>query len=333
MPTGKKPAALAKKDGADATSDEAAIPLQISPDKIRKNPKNPRLSFPQPTIERLAESIEEVGVLVPVTVYKDEPQGGTEYVLLDGERRWRAAKQINLPSIPAWVIPKPDDAENALRMFNIHMLREDWSEIATAWALEAVMKETGITDDKELKHVTGLTIDRIRNIKRVLAFPEKWQQAVEEERVPFNLLVELDKAVLSRADEVKSTLHVDVTREKLRDVFLQKYEKGVFDDVVDLRKVGALVETAQQEGKVGERARRAFKRLVTDAGTSIDDAYEEGAAASVGIGRIIRDLDALPGRIDDLMASKLHDDALGQLTRALVNLRKELDRLLAGLKK
>src|SRR5688572_25692788 len=115
----------------------------IPPDRIAANPENPRMFFHDDTIERLAESISQEGMLVPLTVYEHH-KGKTTHVLLDGERRWRAAKLINLPSVPAWVIPKPTGFENAVRMFNIHMLREEWDELAIAWALEDLMNETGV---------------------------------------------------------------------------------------------------------------------------------------------------------------------------------------------
>src|SRR6266404_2669714 len=228
---------------ADSSLEQAPElkPVLIKPDRIRANPRNPRRKFPQASLERLAASIAEIGVLVPVTVYRD-PLKDSEYVLLDGERRWRSCQLINLSRIPAWVIAKPSGADNAVRMFNIHMLRDDWDEMATAWALEQIMDETGKDEDKELQRMTGLSPDRIANMKRVLAFPREYQEAVHDDRIPYNLLVELDKAVLSRARAEADAKNHKTKRvlgqpeRKLRDIFLKKYEQGVFQDVVDLRK-------------------------------------------------------------------------------------------------
>ncbi|MGH9543670.1 MAG: ParB/RepB/Spo0J family partition protein [Terriglobales bacterium] len=61
-------------------------PLQeLSPDRIRQNPDNPRLIFQEEEMNELLESIREVGIRVPVSVYSD----GTKYTLLDGERRYQ----------------------------------------------------------------------------------------------------------------------------------------------------------------------------------------------------------------------------------------------------
>lgn len=305
----------------------AAEPLEIPPSNIRRNPRNPRIEFPQSRIELLAESIEEQGVLVPVTVYRD-PDEDTEYVLLDGERRWIAAKLINAPTIPAWVIAKPSGVDNVLRMFNIHMLRDEWGEMATALALKVIMEEKGVTSDQELRRMTGLSLDRIRNMKRVLAFPQEWQDRVLRDEVPFNLLVELDKAVLSKARDTSKAKVLEEPVEALRDLFLNKYLEGVFDDVVDLRKVGTLIDTAQQEGKVGERAKKALRQLVQEPGATISNAYQVGAAASVEISNVLRDLDQLPERLVDLASSPLDDEERARLREALRTLQKALTQII-----
>ncbi len=103
----------------------------ISPDKIRKNPDNPRLIFRETEMNELLESIGEVGIKVPISVYLD----GARYTLLDGERRWRCAKKLNLRSVPAIVQPKPTHLENLLMMFNIHNVRVDWDPMPMALKL------------------------------------------------------------------------------------------------------------------------------------------------------------------------------------------------------
>jgi ParB-like chromosome segregation protein Spo0J len=252
-------------------------------------------------------------------------------VLLDGERRLRAAKQINRETIPALVVPRPSSKDNAVRMFNIHMLREDWREIETAWALEEIMKETGIREDRDLQHLTGLSVDRIRNMKRVLDFPKSWQQRVEREELPYQLLVELDKNVLSRrrqelAQDSDPVLELSVP--ELRDVFLKKYVEGVETDVVDLRRVGTLLDTARSDGKVALRARSALQSLVANPDATIEEAYEIGAASSVELSKVMRDVSALPGRLGDLLSSRLDSEQRREVTRALRELQRQLNQLL-----
>jgi ParB/RepB/Spo0J family partition protein len=303
---------------------------EVPVDKIRPNPRNPRQTFDPRTIERLSTSIEEIGLQVPVTVYPDPANLGG-YILLDGERRFRATKQINRPLIPALVVKAPQASDNAVRMFNIHMLREDWREIETTWALEQIMEETGKQADRDLQKLTGLSLDRIRNMKRVLSFPRAMQEKVARGELRFQMLVELDKSVLSRrrqeqkAGQGEPVLPLSVP--ELRDVFLKKFTDGPESDIVDLRRVGTLFDTAKKGGKVAQRARTALQSLISEPQITIQEAYEVGAASSVELGRILRDIAALPSRLEDLIEGGLDEDQ----RREVLSTVMELSQKLAGI--
>ena len=216
-------------------------------------------------------------------------------------------------------------------MFNIHMLREDWEEIETAWALEQIIEETGIQSDRELQEITGLSIDRIRNMRRVLSFPRSAQEKVASGEFQYNLLVELDKNVLSKTREKKKVGTkpiIDMSTVQLRDVFLKKYTEKLETDVVDLRKVGTLFDTARGGGKIGERATQALTRLVTKPDVTIEEAYETGAASSVELGKVLRDMKGLPGRVKDLLGTKLEPEQRKEVQESLKTLRSRLADLI-----
>ena len=109
---------------------------------IGPNPHNPRRLFDEEPLRVLRESIEKLGILVPVTVYQERGERrstDTAYVLLDGERRWRCAQDLKLESVPAIVVGEPDDVQNILTMFHIHNLREGWRsrQLLPSWTLTA----------------------------------------------------------------------------------------------------------------------------------------------------------------------------------------------------
>ncbi len=108
---------------------------EISPDKIHRNPDNPRLFFRPEEMDTLMGSIRRYGIQVPLTVYEEED----EFVLIDGERRWRCARKLNLKRVPALVQPKPSPLNNLLLMFNIHALREQWDYLTIANKLPTVI--------------------------------------------------------------------------------------------------------------------------------------------------------------------------------------------------
>lgn len=324
MPTGNKGQdekdPVRKIGGVLQPADARYLP--IAPGKIRPNEHNPRLFFNDETIERLAESIRIEGILVPITVYEDK-KGDTTHVLLDGERRWRAAKLINLPTMPAWVVPKPSGVANAVRMFNIHMLREEWSEIAVATALEELIKQLGTDSPEELHRITGLSRDRIRNIKIVLAFPRSERQRVMDGELSFNYLVELDKNVLGKLRRAQTDL-MGAKESEVRTKFIRKYLDEVDTDPVALRQVGKLIDTAALGGRVGSRARSALRHLIDDPKMTVDEAYEAGAAASVELRRVMRDVDELPSRIEIVLRSSIDPSEAKEFRAALRKLQKAI---------
>jgi hypothetical protein len=262
--------------------------------------------------------------------------GGTRYVLLDGERRLKAATLSNETWVPAWITDKPSSAaDNTLRMFNIHLMRDGWGDMATALALKDLMDETGVTAEAGLSEMTNLSKDTVRNMKRVLAFPEEWQKRVLDDEVPFNLLVELDKAILTKKKDEKKGAVISLSYAKLRDFFLNKYDEGVVTDVVDLRKVGTLIDQAtspQNPTRVRERATEALDELLKGY-KSIDDAYQYGAAASVEIKQFVKDVDSLPSRLNDVVGFDLDAEDRQKLRTALVRLQQAVSKAIKKLKK
>jgi len=328
MAAGNKPDRANGRRGTD--SDQPLKPsdatyASLSPENIRANPKNPRMFFHEETIERLAESISQKGILVPLTVYEDK-SGSKTHVLLDGERRWRAAKLINLPSVPAWVIPKPSGVENTVRMFNIHMLREEWDELAIAWALEALMKELDTDSPEELHKRTGLSRDRIRNIKILLAFPKSEQRRVAAGKLSFNYLVELEKNVLGKLRKGEDDL-LGASEPDVRSAFIKKYLTDVDTDPIALRQVGKLIDTARLDGSVGKRARNALQKLLSDPKMTVEEAYDLGAAASVELRRVMRDMEELPGRLEVLLNSQIDETEAKAFRTALRKLNKAIAAL------
>src|SRR5437870_2408544 len=125
-----------------ATKSIPAHVTNIRVTDISPNPHNPRRLFDEKPMQILEESIKKLGILVPVTVYKDEDKGrgdAKQYVILDGERRWRCAKELGLKRVPAIIVEKPSEAQNILTMFHIHNVREGWQLMPTALKLHTLM--------------------------------------------------------------------------------------------------------------------------------------------------------------------------------------------------
>lgn len=151
-------------------------------ENISPNPHNPRLIFDPQDLDELKTSISKVGILVPLTIYrntKNYPK--TEYVLLDGERRWRCAKELQLGTVPANIIDEPKDiTQNILFMFNIHHFRKEWALFPTALKLEVLIDQLKSGNESVLSSFTGVPKQMIRRCKALLWYPHKYRTVLQE---------------------------------------------------------------------------------------------------------------------------------------------------------
>jgi ParB/RepB/Spo0J family partition protein len=111
----------------------------IPVDRIESNPQQPRLAFDESTLEELAASIREHGVLQPILV---RPIGENHFQLIAGERRWRASKIAGMASIPALVEDIDDDTAMEISIIE-NLQREDISPLDEAAMYDRMIKEHG----------------------------------------------------------------------------------------------------------------------------------------------------------------------------------------------
>jgi len=150
------------------TSEEAEPELRRLPvDLIAPNPKQPRRSFDEDALVRLAESLRHRGLLQPVLV---RPMADGTYELIAGERRWRAARLAELESIPALVRPHDDAASLELALIE-NMAREDLNPVEEARACALLVDELGLTRE-ELGRRIGRSRVAVSNLLRLLDLPD-----------------------------------------------------------------------------------------------------------------------------------------------------------------
>jgi ParB family transcriptional regulator, chromosome partitioning protein len=161
--------------------------------ELHQNPHNPRLLFDRVDMVPLEESIERVGILVPLTVYKEKKTG--RYIILDGQRRWMCAQAVKLPTVPVNEVEEPSLVQNIVTMFQIHKLRLDWELMPTALKLELLMKTVKDKSERRLAALTGLDQAVVVRCKKLLSFPKKYQDmmldANPEKRIKADFFIEL----------------------------------------------------------------------------------------------------------------------------------------------
>jgi ParB family chromosome partitioning protein len=241
---------------------------EISPDKIRRNPDNPRLFFRPEEMDTLMASIRRYGIQVPISVYEDDEQ----YFLIDGERRWRAARKLNIRTIPAIVQPKPTPLGNLLLMFNIHALREQWDYLTIANKLPSVVtlfkkENRKEPTEEELSEITGLTRGQIRRCKLLVDLPEKYKTMLQEElslpkplqKLSEDLFIEMERALKT----VKARVPSAVGRlDSARDALIKKFRIGTINNITDFRKLSKIATSIKNLGVKEAKAKAAIAEIL-----------------------------------------------------------------------
>jgi ParB family transcriptional regulator, chromosome partitioning protein len=146
-----------------ATPELAHVPVE----QIHPNPKQPRKRFEHDAVDGLAESIRAQGLIQPL-VLRPRLQGG--YELIAGERRWRAAREAGVPTVPA-VLREADDRESLLLALVENVAREDLSPVEEARGYAMLIDEFGLTLG-DLAVRVGKSKPTVSNRIRLLELPD-----------------------------------------------------------------------------------------------------------------------------------------------------------------
>lgn len=148
---------------------------EIEVSKIIPNPTQPRTAFDEEALAELADSIRTLGVIQPITVKRNTDD---EFVIISGERRWRASKLAGLESVPAY-IREVDDANLHAMALVENIQRQDLNAIEIALGLQRLIDECGLTQDS-LAEKVGKKRSTVANYMRLLKLPVEVQLALKE---------------------------------------------------------------------------------------------------------------------------------------------------------
>ncbi len=163
---------------------------EIDIDEIRSNPYQPRKTFNIETLEELAKSIKEYGIIQPIIV-KKSIKG---YELIAGERRTKAAKLAGLDKIPA-IIKDFSDTEMMEIALIENIQREDLNPIDEATSISNIIKLRGYTQE-EFANKFGKSRSYVTNILGLLKLPEDVKKMVEKKSISMS-----HARVLSKLDD------------------------------------------------------------------------------------------------------------------------------------
>ena len=230
--------ALGNGRGLDALIDTSEVKTQgssnlneIPIEQIEPNPDQPRREFDPTAMRELATSIEQMGIIAPITLRQVAPD---RYQIIAGERRWRASQMAGLKAIPAYIRTVED--ENVMELALVENIqREDLNAIEIALAYEHLAETTGMTQEKISERV-GKSRTAVTNYMRLLKLPAQIQMALKNHEIDMGharALLALDSP----------TMQLKLFKEVLKN----QYSVRKVEEMVQMLKGGEDVQSARKK--------------------------------------------------------------------------------------
>jgi ParB family chromosome partitioning protein len=264
---------------AKARSDDADL-MQLAVESLRPGKYQPRTRMDEASLNELAESIRARGVIQPIVV---RPVGDSQYEILAGERRWRAARIAGLERIAAVVREVPDEAALGIGLIE-NIQREDLNPIEEASGLKRLIDEFHLTHE-EVARAIGRSRVGVTNLLRLLELAPAVQALVQDGRIDMGHA----RALLA------------VSRARQVELAHQIAEKGL-----SVREAERLVQeqsaapraTAGRGVKLDPDARRLEEELAETLGAPVHLKPRQGGKGSIVIDYASLDeLEGLLGRL------------------------------------
>ena len=148
---------------------------EIAIEQIIPNPTQPRTQFDDEALQELADSIRQLGVIQPITVKRGADD---KYIIISGERRWRASQMVGLKSLPVYVREVDDENLHAMALVE-NIQRQDLNAIEIALGMKRLIEECGLTQEAMADKV-GKKRSTVSNYMRLLNLPDQVQLALKE---------------------------------------------------------------------------------------------------------------------------------------------------------
>jgi ParB family chromosome partitioning protein len=243
-------------------------------DRIDPDPNQPRTEFDADSLQRLANSLKQRGQLQPIRVRWDEADN--HYLIVIGERRWRAAKLAGLESIACIVVPGTATPEDILEDQLIeNCLREDLKPIEQARAYQSLMQRLGVSQ-RALAEKLDISQGQIMQSLKLLELPEAIRVSIDEGKVAPSIGYEIAKVTdpVQQMELAEQVARGEAGRTEIRErtVKAPRPKRWTFA-LEDGSQVTVTIpgQDATAEAVV-EKLQRAMKQARTEAGRSRQDA-------------------------------------------------------------
>jgi ParB family chromosome partitioning protein len=249
---------------------------QIRADSIRPNRAQPRATFDNNAIIRLADSIRRYGILQPLTVRPAEDDDLYSYELIAGERRLRAAKMLGYLTVPC-VILSVDESTSAEMAIIENLLREDLNMFEQAYGFKKLIENHSLTQDEVARRMS-LSQSAVANKLRLLKLTFEEQKLILE-----TSLTERHARALLRIDEQ------ELRAETIRHIAINKLNVRQTEEYIDcliFNKANVLSKTEEEKVEKRQELQKANNEadiLLQKLQQHIDKLKKQGKRASVNI--------------------------------------------------
>ncbi|MBO7188148.1 MAG: ParB/RepB/Spo0J family partition protein [Tidjanibacter sp.] len=238
---------------------------EIAVGDIIPNPNQPRTNFDQEALAELADSIRTLGLIQPMTVKKDV---AGKYMIISGERRWRASQAAGLEKVPAY-IREVDEVELHEMALVENIQRQDLNAMEIAISLGRLIDECGVTQENVAQRV-GKKRSTVANYLRLLQMSPEIQAALKEDAISMGHA----KAIASAPEEAQSALLRKCVRKGLSVRATEQLAK----------KATTVKPTAEAEEEFPESYTRLVERLSLLLTEDIKIKRTEGGKGKIVIG-------------------------------------------------
>ena len=232
--------------------------------EVEPNANQPRKAFDSSELETLAESINQYGMIQPITVRSVDGM----YQIITGERRWRAARMAGLSEVPVIIITADDKKVAELALVE-NIQRSDLNPIEEAMGFAALIEEYGLTQEEVAKRI-GKSRSAVTNILRLLNLPESVRKMIETGELSTGhakvLLgmsdsASIEKAALQIVARGLSVRDTEKLVKTMEEATIQKEEEKIVHDVDHTRALELLVQ--KQIGRTVKINESGKKRSIT----------------------------------------------------------------------
>ncbi len=211
----------------------------INPKKINYDPHNPRGEtedqiLSDESFSRLIDSVKIYGVLEPIIVRKNEKLN-QNFILVDGERRWRASLEVDLNEIPALIAT--DEINGRILAYQVHKLRKDWSKKTETKSIKTIIQEiqekqpniSEIDLRRQIREITNSKPDEIRELIQLLKYEDDIINEVIEENTELRMshLIQIEQSFMPRLKRQFPEIIEKYNEHKIRHILAQKGSKGL----------------------------------------------------------------------------------------------------------